>query len=568
MVTEDSPSCSQRRILAVAAGLTGLLLVLILQLVRWHVLEHDTIPAALPPRISENPPYPARGNILDRHGQLIATDVFRWDVGVSPGVVKDKEQLARDLAPLLGQSVEDIQKKLTVGPEVQYVPLAADLDQAAGEQIAALKRFGVRAEPHPRRYYPQGELAARVLGFVNLEGKAFYGVEAFYQEFLTGASTLRNVQTSDEPLPATFAPYIPSPIGRDLILTLDLGIQYLVEAELERALEYYGAQAGTVIVLDPKTGEILAMANEPGFDPNRLYEDERTRWANNAISLQYEPGSVVKVITLAAGLDSEAITLNQMFKDPGVLEVGGREIHNSDRRAHGDITLTDILAYSLNVGAAQVSLAMGTDTFYRYLYRFGFGRVTEVDLAGELPGTVKDPNSAEWSESDLATNAYGQGVAVTPLQLITAISFIANDGVAIRPHIVRQMVDHGRVIPVRPRFYQRAIRVETAQQMKKLMVDATARGIDAALVPGYKVAGKTGTAQIPTSSGYREDISIATYVAFLPADDPRVIVLVKLDRPTRSVWASEVAVPVFQRIASELVRMLDIPPDEIRLSRE
>jgi cell division protein FtsI/penicillin-binding protein 2 len=437
-----------------------------------------------------------------------------------------------------------------------------------GEQIAALKRSGVRADPHPQRYYLQGNLAAQVLGFVNQEGKAFYGVEAFYQEFLTGASTLRNVQTSDEPLPAALAPFIPSPVGRDLILTLDLGIQRLVESELEHALEYYGAQAGTVIVMDPRTGEILAMANEPNFDPNRFYDSDRRQWANNAISLQYEPGSVVKVVTLAAGLDSEAIRPDQTFQDSGVLEVGGREIRNSDRRAYGNITLADILAHSLNTGAAQVSLAMGTDTFYRYLRRFGFGRVTEVDLAGEISGTVKDPSSAVWSESDLATNAYGQGVAVTPLQLITAASFIANDGVAMRPHIVRQMVDHGRVIPVRPRPYQRAIQVETARQMKKLMTEATERGIDVALIPGYKVAGKTGTAQVPTSTGYREDISIATYVAFLPADDPQIIVLVKLDRPTRSIWASEVAVPVFQRIASELVRMLDIPPDEIRLSRE
>ncbi len=571
MIVEDSSRRSHWRVLAVAAGLSGLLLVLILQLLRWHILERDTVLTAAPTaHTGSQSSYPARGNILDRHGQLIATDIYRWDIGASPDVLKDKdkERIAQQLAPLLGQSPEEILNKMTQNPNARYVLLADEVEEAIGEQIASMNWFGVIAEPNPRRYYPQGELAAHVVGFVNLEGKAFYGIEEFYQEFLTGLSTLRNMPVSEEPLPAAFAPYIPSPVGRDLILTLDSSIQYLAETELQNALEYYGAKSGTVIIMNPKTGEILAMANEPSFDPNRFFATEQKRWANGAISVQYEPGSVVKVLTLAAGLDSGAISPDQTFVDNGVLQVGGYTIRNSDRRAHGAITLTDILAKSLNVGAAQVSLIMGPETFYHYLRRFGFGRVTEVDLAGELPGIVKDPSSPLWSKSDLATNAYGQGVAVTPLQLITAVSFIANDGVAMRPHMVQAMVDHGRVIPVRPRPYRRALKTETARYMRKLMAEATARGIDADLVPGYKVAGKTGTAQVPTPTGYSEDAVITTYVAFLPADDPQVIVLVKLDRPTRSMWASQVAVPVFQRIANKLVQILNIPPDEVQPSRE
>ncbi len=240
----------------------------------------------------------------------------------------------------------------------------------------------------------------------------------------------------------------------------------------------------------------------------------------------------------------------------------------TDQGKLSNINGLSILAQALNVGAAQVSLKLGPEAFYRYLRDFGIGRVTEVDLAGESAGIVKNPNSPLWSESDLATNAYGQGLAVTPLQLATAIAAIANDGVVMKPHLVRATVDRGRPIPIRPKAQQRAISAETARAMRQLMRDATARGIDADLVPGYQVAGKTGTAQVPTSTGYSEDMTIATYVAFLPADDPRVVVLVKLDRPTRSTWAAEVTVPVFQRIAVELVRLLDIPPDAVRLSRK
>jgi cell division protein FtsI/penicillin-binding protein 2 len=568
VVVGNLPQRFQRRLLAVALLLILLLFLLVLQLVRWHALPHPGILSAAAAQPYTPQTYVARGNIVDRHGNLLATDVYRWTVGISPSVVVDKEKVAQELAPLLKQSVVDLLGKMTANPDAQYVILASDVDESIGEQINDLHRFGVSAEPHPRRYYPQGSLGAHVVGFVNAEGQAYYGVEEFYQEFLTGASTLRNAPSGSEALPDAFAAYVPSPAGRDLVLTLDAGIQYLVEAQLKHALSYYGAQAGTIIVLDPKTGEILASASQPDFDPNRYFDGAGKGWANGAISLPYEPGSVVKVVTMAAGLDAGAITMDQRFIDSGLLEVGGYEIRNSDRLAHGSVTLTDILAQSLNVGAAEISLQMGKGIFYDYLQRFGFGQVTEIDLAGELPGLVKDPNSAVWSQSDLATNAYGQGLTVTPLQLIAAVAAIANDGVSIRPHLVSKMVESGRVISVRPRPNPRAIKVETARALRQIMADATTRGIDANLVPGYRVAGKTGTAQVPTSTGYSEDMTIATYVAFLPADDPRVVVLVKLDHPTRSQWASEVTVPVFQSVATELVRLLDIPPDSIRLSRQ
>ncbi len=578
MIVDESSSRAQGRVLATAVGLAFLLFVLVLQLVRLQVLERHTLLEAARQGNSASAAVVrrARGNIVDQAGRLLATDIFLWEVDVSPGLISDEEALAQTLSPLIGLTSEEILERIRSAPsDAPYVVLAKGIEEPQGEKIADRKRAAedskreeerrlwlpVSVTPYPRRYYPQGSLAVHALGFVNIDGLAFFGVEGFYQEFLTGASVMRSGKVDDVSLPADFSLYIPSAVGRDLVLTLDVGVQHLVEKELRRAVEYYGAQAGTIIVMNPKTGEVLAMANEPAFDPNRYSESEDQQQINRAISWPYEPGSVVKVITLAAGLDSGKISPDQTFQDEGVLRVGDREIHNSDYRAHGTVTLTDILALSLNVGAAKISMEMGAETFYNYIKRFGFGRVTEIDLAGEVSGLIKTPDSSMWSPSDLVTNAYGQGMTVTPIQLITAVSAIANDGVAMHPRVVRMVVDHGRVIPTHPRPYQRAISVETARYMRQLMAEATARGIDANLVPGYKVAGKTGTAQIPTSTGYSDDEVITTYVAFLPADDPQVIILVTLDRPTRSMWASQVAVPVFQNIANRLVRMLHIPPD-------
>ncbi|NOZ28774.1 MAG: penicillin-binding protein 2 [Chloroflexi bacterium] len=578
MIVDESSSRAQGRVLATAIGLAFLLFVLVLQLVRLQVLERHTLLEAARQGNSASAAVVrrARGNIVDQAGRLLATDIFLWEVDVSPGLISDEEALAQTLSPLIGLTSEEILERIRSAPsDAPYVVLAKGIEEPQGEKIADRKRAAedskreeerslwlpVSVTPYPRRYYPQGSLAVHALGFVNIDGLAFFGVEGFYQEFLTGASVMRSGKVDDVSLPADFSLYIPSAVGRDLVLTLDVGVQHLVEKELRRAVEYYGAQAGTIIVMNPKTGEVLAMANEPAFDPNRYSESEDQQQINRAISWPYEPGSVVKVITLAAGLDSGKISPDQTFQDEGVLRVGDREIHNSDYRAHGTVTLTDILALSLNVGAAKISMEMGAETFYDYIKRFGFGRVTEIDLAGEVSGLIKTPDSSMWSPSDLVTNAYGQGMTVTPIQLITAVSAIANDGVAMHPRVVRMVVDHGRVIPTHPRPYQRAISVETARYMRQLMAEATARGIDANLVPGYKVAGKTGTAQIPTSTGYSDDEVITTYVAFLPADDPQIIILVTLDRPTRSMWASQVAVPVFQNIANRLVRMLHIPPD-------
>jgi cell division protein FtsI/penicillin-binding protein 2 len=354
--------------------------------------------------------------------------------------------------------------------------------------------------------------------------------------------------------------------GTHLVLTLDRNIQYLVEQELAKAVHDYQADSGTIIVMDPKTGAILAMASYPSYDPNRFYEVPMELYVNPAVSHQYEPGSVFKVLTMAAGLDAGVITPDSTFYDSGAIEVGGVIIHNPDRRAHGLVTMTDILAYSLNVGITYVSTSLGEERFYDYLKSFGCGEHTGIDLDGEVAGTVKEPGSKDWYKSELATNAFGQGVAVTPLQMITAVAAVANRGSLMKPYIVERIVYDQDVVVTQPTVVRRVISAQTAEQLTDMLVEAVERGTELAIVPGYDIAGKTGTAQIPVGNGYDPQLTIASFVGYAPADDPRFITLVKIDKPRLDPWGAEVAAPIFRAIAERLFVLLDIPPDSVRLA--
>ncbi len=353
--------------------------------------------------------------------------------------------------------------------------------------------------------------------------------------------------------------------GTHLVLTLDRNVQYLVEQELAKAVAQYQADGGTIIVMDPKTGAILAMANYPSYDPNRFYEALELH-TNPAVSHQYEPGSVFKILTMAAGLDTGIVTPDSTLYDGGAIEVGGIVIQNPDRRAHGLVNMTDVLAYSLNVGIAYVSTSLGEETFYAYLKRFGCGDHTGIDLNGEVAGTIKEPGSREWYESDLGTNSFGQGVAVTPLQMITAVAAVANRGLMMRPYVVERIVGEQGVIVTQPTVVRQVISPRTAEQLTDMLVEAVERGTELATVPGYDIAGKTGTAQIPVGDHYDPELTIASFVGYAPADDPRFIVLVKIDKPRLDPWGAEVAAPVFRAIAERLFVLLDVPPDSVRLA--
>jgi cell division protein FtsI/penicillin-binding protein 2 len=285
----------------------------------------------------------------------------------------------------------------------------------------------------------------------------------------------------------------------------------------------------------------------------------------------WEPGSIFKIVTWAAGLDSGTISPGTTFYDEGALEVGGRVIRNWDRQGHGLVTMTDGLVQSLNTVAAFTSTSMGKESFYTYLRRFGFGTITGVDLDSEGPGMVKQPGDPNWFPSDLGTNSFGQGIAVTPMQMVAAVAAVANRGTLMKPQIVSEYVakeeSGSRMVPIEPGIVRRAISQETAETMTNLLVRVVEEGAVKAQVPGYRIAGKTGTAQIPAPYGYEPDSTIASFVGYAPADDPQFIVLVKLDRPTASPWGSQTAAPTFKAIAERLFAYMQIPPDEIRLAQ-
>ena len=505
--------------------------------------------------------HPPRGELYDRHGVLLATNAVEYEIGLSPVLILDREGTAQQLADAMGLPYNDLLDDMA-SPQ-PYVLLVRPAPAAMGQRVLALDLDGVVITPLTRRYYPHGTLASQVLGFVNLDNEGFYGIEGFYDNVLAGQVGVED--QSRIPFYATRGEGWRN--GSDLYLTLDSEIQFLAEDTLDKALQSTGAPSGTIIIYSPKTGEILAMASRPTFDPNRYFSEDQSLFQDPAVSGQYEPGSTLKALTMAIALENGVVQPDSTYDDTEVLDVAGVEIHNWDNIGHGITSMTELLGKSLNVGAAKLSLATGPTKFYAGLDAFGIGQVTGIDLAGEIPGTLRRPGNANWFESDLATNAYGQGIAVTPIQLVTAIGAIANDGLLMQPHMVTQRVDaDGTITTYEPSVVNRAISPETAQELARMMQTALEAEASSALVPGYAIAGKTGTASIPIPGGYDPNATIGSFVGFGPVDDPQFLVLIKLDRTSSSEWGSHTAAPIFSQLVSRLVVLMEIPPDAIRLS--
>ncbi len=504
---------------------------------------------------------PPRGELYDRNGVLLATNAIEYEIGISPVLILDREGTARQLAEAMGLPAEELLEDMS-SPQ-PYVLLVRPAPASMGQRVLALDLDGVVVTPIPRRFYPHGSMASHALGFVALDDVGYYGIEGFYDDVLQGK--LEVDDQSRIPFEATGGEGWRS--GADLYLTLDSEIQHLAESTLARALQSTGAQSGTIIVMQPRTGEVLAMASLPAFDPNRFASEDSTLFDNPAINQQYEPGSVMKVLTMAIALEQGIVEPESTYNDTGVIEVGGVEVYNWDRAAHGETNMVELLAKSLNVGAATLSLRMGPTRFYAGLDAFGLGRPTGIDLQGEIGGSLRRPGNANWFESDLATNAFGQGLAVTPIQLVAAVGAVANDGLLMQPRMVASRVDpDGTVTTFEPTVLQRAISPQTARTLNRMLAAALEQEASPALVPGYTLAGKTGTAEIPIPGGYDPEKTIASFIGYGPLDDPQFVVLIKLDQPTSSRWGSETAAPVFGEFASRLVVLMEIPPDDVRLA--
>ena len=530
---------------------------------------------------------PERGNIYDRWGNLLAGNTEVYEVGIAPSQVVNSDTVAQDLSSILGLDFSEIKKiarSYIEESNEQYMVVAdfvsadkvrllenklAEYEKAAKPKKGSAPSLnGVHWVAHLRRSYPENTLAANILGFYNyydrVDGRGILGLEEQYNNLLAGTAT-RVVL----PMNPTAIQEIPSvPPGSSLILTIDRGIQAATERIAQKAQEDNGAESVTILVMDPETGEMLAMATTPAFNPNEYqkYGEVFPQGShyNRAISQLYEPGSVFKVLTMAAALDSGAVTPETTFVDTGAIEVGGLWIYNWDRGAWGPQDMTGCMQHSLNVCLAWTATEMGPTTFYNYIQTFGLGKYTGIDLAGEQVYPLSLPGDQNWYPINLGTNAFGQGVAATPIQMITAIAAVANDGKMMAPHVVKAYIQDGHQYDISPRLIRQVITPDTAHTLTEMLANSLENEASVALVEGYRVSGKTGTAEIPGPGGYESSVTNASFVGWGPTDDPKFIVYIWLEKPTSSPWGSVVAAPVFSEVVSELTVLMKLPPDSVR----
>lgn len=505
----------------------------------------------------------ARGSIYDATGHHLVASTVRYDISVSPRLLtkEQKQEMIPELARHLEEEEAEISHTLGLSGTVT---LGKGLSPSVQQYVEAKESTAAfKSDPTFHRVYPDSTLAASVLGFVNYEGEALYGVEEYYNRLLEGTpGEWYGVRGPwGERLLANLANYRAAEDGATLVLTIDRNIQHAAERILREGIEKNKATSGNIIVLDPRTGGVLAMANYPTYAPGDYGNvDSPERYINTAISSLYEPGSVFKPLTLAGAMDAQLIRPTDAYDDRGEIIVGEQRIVNADRQAHGRTTMTELLAYSRNVGAAHVATMLGEARFYEMVRRFGFGEVTGIDLAHEADGILRLPGESDWHMSDLATNSFGQGLAVTPIQVAAAYGALANDGVLMRPRVVREIRRDGEPEVVEPFPVRRVISSETAQDITKLMADSTELGMEEAVLPGYVLAGKSGTSEIASIEGYIREFIIASFVGFGPVSDPRFVVLVKFDEPREGHWGMEVAAPEFRRMCKYLVDYYGIAP--------
>jgi cell division protein FtsI/penicillin-binding protein 2 len=506
--------------------------------------------------------YPARrGAIFDREGEPLAISVDLQTICVDPSLVGDAREAAAQLAPILGMEPVVLEGKLLT-PDSRFVYLARQVDPKVAKKVEKLRLPGIFMQSEPKRYYPGGRLASHVLGFVDIDGKGLEGIEASYEEILKGVPgqrTLEQDPTREIDLPQDGENYDPPEAGRALFLTIDKQLQYFTELTLAEATQRYHAEAGTAIVMRPDTGEVLALANVPTFDPNKPGEATTEQRRNRALVDVYEPGSAFKIVTAAGALQQGVVTPLTSFGVPDSFAYSDRVFHDSHPHPPMQMTTTQIIEQSSNVGTIQIGLRLGGAMLDRYVRKFGFGRETGLDFPGESSGIVLDRD--DWTGPTIATIPIGQGIAVTAMQMAAAYSTLANDGVWVEPKLVTAITNaKGRVqsspTPTRKRVVSRS----TAHQMARILTGVVDRGTGIeAQIPGYAIAGKTGTAQKPLETGGYGDSYVASFAGFAPAHDPAVVVIVVLDNPS-PIWGGNTAAPTFKLITEYALRHLGIAP--------
>ena len=516
---------------------------------------------AIDQRIREIPVEAKRGIIYDRNGKELGVSVSTESVYAIPAEIHNADETAAKLAAILALDADKLAAKLKKRQAFTWVKRKIDTDVARSIKMMDLPGIGLTQES--QRQYPYDNLASHVLGFTGIDSQGLDGVEITFDSYLKGrpGSIVVEYDARGREIPYASHRFVSPTDGNNIYLTIDVIIQQIVERELDRVMQETQAKAATIIVMQPHTGEILALANRPDYNPNKFAEYSPKLWRNIAVSNAYEPGSTFKIITTTAALGEKVVRPTDRFFDPGSVEVQGRTIHCWKHGGHGDQTFEEVVENSCNVGFVNVGLRLGRDPFYHYLNAFGLGKPTGIDLPGEAKGIMIDQNQVK--PINIATMSMGQSIAVTPIQLLTAVSAVANNGQLLRPQVVREVRDkNGEVLAsFQPDIVGKVVDEETAQEVKGILEKVVEKGTGRnAFIEGFRIAGKTGTAQKVGAGGYMAGKYVASFAGFAPADNPLAVMLVVIDEPVGLYYGGQIAAPVFGAVMKDILQYLKVAP--------
>lgn len=510
---------------------------------------------------------PRRGEIKTSDGFPIAANKITYRVFANPKEVKDLKETSELISTTLGIDIASVSASLVL--DRFWVSIAMGVETKVKNDLEKLNLPGVGFEEQYTRFYPEASMAAHLVGFVGMDDlgrpKGYFGLEGYYNLLLKGREG-KAIQIHDafgRPIIAKLGEVERQIDGSNLLLSLDRSAQFLVERRLKEGVEKFGAQSGMAAVINPKTGEILAMASFPNFDPTNYANSPDSVYKNPFISDMYEPGSTFKPLVMSSALDLKLVTpQTKCSACAGPVSVSGYDIHTWNDKYYKDINMTDVIMHSDNTGMVFVAQKLGVNGMIKYLQRFGIGDLTGVDLQGEISPKIKPENL--WYAVDLATTGFGQGISITPIELLSATSAIANNGQRMQPHVVNGIENpDGSTVKIKPKSLGNPISPETAKVMTEIMVNAVNKGEASwARLKGYRIAGKTGTASIPIAGHYDPTKTIASFIGFAPASNPKFAMFVILNRPTSSIYGAETAAPIFFDIAKDLLIYYGIPPGE------
>lgn len=557
---------SKRRIAIILILFTFLYGFIAFRLFYWQVVRSSELKQLGIRQSSESLALPAkRGDILSSDNFPLATSRTSYLLYANPKVIgENRQEVAKKISLVLKLDEASVSAQLS--SDLYWVKLVDTLDANEKNEIEKLRINGIGFQENDTRYYPEASMAAHLIGFLgkdkNGNNTGYFGIEGNYNDQISGrdgrlyvihdamGNQILNDVREEKKID-----------GRSLVLSIDRAVEFVAETKLKEGLEKYGAEGGSVVVMNPSSGEILAMASYPQFDPQTYYKYEGEVFKNPVISSLYEPGSTFKVLVMSSAIDLGLVKPDTRCDTcSGPVRIGEYQIKTWNDKYFPNTTMTEVIQHSDNIGMVYVAQKLGTKNLLSYLKKFGIGEETNIDLQGEISGELKDETSLY--PVDLATLGFGQGISLTPIQLITAVSAIANGGSIVKPYIVEKIItEDGKKIEIKPEVKRKVISKTTSKTISEMMVNAVEKGeAKWTKIKDYKIAGKTGTAQIPIQGHYDANQTIASFVGFFPADNPKISMLVLVNKPKTSVYGSETAAPIFFNIARELINYYNIPP--------